>query len=265
MTIGTAGPRPACTASTTAGSLRPRARARATTLLDRYGNVDEDGTYSSPIENQTRRFFTMLGTLVQGRISVAGGAGARHQVALTIAIRYGEPAASSRAPGGDREVRILDYLAHQRKLLPALATTYALHFAQDELVAAAARRARPPRDGDRSTSTGSRELEARAAGIKAIAHLARHRARSRPAARPAAAPATSPRTGCPALKADTDVFTTFEGDNTVLLQLVAKELLTDYRDEFGELDTLGTVALRRRPGRRDGHRAHRRPRARSSG
>ena len=33
-----------------------------------------------------------------------------------------------------------------------------------------------------------------------------------------------------ALKADTDVFTTFEGDNTVLLQLAAKNLLTDYKD-----------------------------------
>jgi acyl-CoA oxidase len=43
------------------------------------------------------------------------------------------------------------------------------------------------------------------------------------------------------LKADTDVFTTFEGDNTVLLQLVAKELLTSYRDHFGELDMLGTI------------------------
>ncbi len=45
----------------------------------------------------------------------------------------------------------------------------------------------------------------------------------------------------PQLKADSDVFTTFEGDNTVLLQLVAKGLLTSYRDHFGELDTLGTV------------------------
>jgi acyl-CoA oxidase len=42
-----------------------------------------------------------------------------------------------------------------------------------------------------------------------------------------------------ALKADTDVFTTFEGDNTVLLQLAAKNLLTDYKDQFGELDPLG--------------------------
>jgi len=44
-----------------------------------------------------------------------------------------------------------------------------------------------------------------------------------------------------ALKADTDVFTTFEGDNTVLLQLVAKGLLTEYGDEFGNLDTAGMV------------------------
>jgi len=34
------------------------------------------------------------------------------------------------------------------------------------------------------------------------------------------------------LKSDTDVYTTFEGDNTVLLQLVAKSLLTDFRQEF---------------------------------
>ena len=46
-----------------------------------------------------------------------------------------------------------------------------------------------------------------------------------------------------ALKADTDVFTTFEGDNTILLQLVAKALLTGYRDDFGALDPLGTVAF----------------------
>jgi acyl-CoA oxidase len=35
-------------------------------LLNRYGDVDGDGRYSSPIESETGRFFTMLGTLVQG-------------------------------------------------------------------------------------------------------------------------------------------------------------------------------------------------------
>jgi len=46
-----------------------------------------------------------------------------------------------------------------------------------------------------------------------------------------------------ALRADTDPFTTFEGDNTLLLQLVAKSLLTGYKDQFGELDPLGMVAF----------------------
>ena len=44
-----------------------------------------------------------------------------------------------------------------------------------------------------------------------------------------------------ALRADTDVFTTFEGDNHILLQLVAKGLLTDYSSNFGDLDQLGMV------------------------
>jgi len=35
-----------------------------------------------------------------------------------------------------------------------------------------------------------------------------------------------------ALKADTDIFTTFEGDNTVLMQLVAKNLLAELKDKL---------------------------------
>src|ERR687893_1407551 len=46
-------------------------------LLDRYGEVSAGGVYTSPIEDPTRRFFTMLGTLVQGRVSgCRGGLGA---------------------------------------------------------------------------------------------------------------------------------------------------------------------------------------------
>ena len=145
-------------------TLRPRAGAARPTLLDRYGDVAADGTYTSPIENPTRRFFTMLGTLVRGRISVGGRRRRGDPLALTIAVRYGERrAASSPHPARDDEVVLLDYLAHQRRLLPALATTYALHFAQNELVALlhdvqSAAAPTPP------TSTRQRELESRAAG-----------------------------------------------------------------------------------------------------
>ncbi|MBN9618939.1 MAG: acyl-CoA dehydrogenase family protein, partial [Actinobacteria bacterium] len=215
-------------------------------LLNRYGDVAADGTYRTPIENQTARFFTMLGTLVQGRISVAGGAGSATKVALTIAIRYGEKRRQFAGPDGV-EIPVLDYLAHQRRLLPALAKTYALHFAQLELVAGLDETT-PDLDAPRDAPLDERpvehpdrrELEARAAGIKAIGTW--HATATIQACREACGGAGYlAENRLPGLKADTDVFTTFEGDNTVLLQLVAKELLTGYRDHFGELDLLGTA------------------------
>ena len=58
-------------------------------LLNRYGDVASDGTYNSPIASPGRRFFTMLGTLVQGRVSLDGAATAASALVLTIAIIYG--------------------------------------------------------------------------------------------------------------------------------------------------------------------------------
>ena len=205
-------------------------------LLNRYGDIAADGTYSTPIPSSTARFFTMLGTLIQGRISVAGGAGSAAKVALAIAIRYGEVRRQFAAPGSDEEVVLLDYRAHQRKLLPLLAKTYALHFAQGELVEQLHELFTEVVDGD----VVKRRLESSAAGIKAIGTW--HATTTIQTAREACGGAGYLAVNrLPSLKADTDVFTTFEGDNTVLLQLVAKELLTSYRTAFGELDTLGLV------------------------
>jgi len=43
------------------------------------------------------------------------------------------------------------------------------------------------------------------------------------------------------LKADSDIFTTFEGDNTVLLQLTAKSRLTYFKKQFGRLNWWDTL------------------------
>jgi acyl-CoA oxidase len=205
-------------------------------LLDRYGQVAADGTYTSPIEGAGKRFFIMIGTLIRGRISVAGSAGSATKRALTIAVRHAEQRGQFRRPGQDTDVTLLDYLAHQRRLLPALATTYALHFAQEELVADLdAQQAADQPDEQRQ-----RELESRAAGIKAATtwHATATIQACREACGGAGYLAANVLTS---LKADTDVFTTFEGDNTVLLQLVAKGLLTSYRAHFEDLGTLATA------------------------
>ena len=88
--------------------------------------------------------------------------------------------------------------------------------------------------------TVQRELESRAAGLK-VANTW-HATRTIQLCREACGGAGYlAENRLPGLKADTDVFTTFEGDNTVLLQLVAKGLLTGYRDAFGSLAGWGKV------------------------
>src|SRR4051812_45867129 len=206
-------------------------------LLDRYASVTPEGTYSSPIENPTKRFFTMLGTLIQGRVSVCGASIYATKVALDIAIRRGLTRRQF-GPPGEPEAVLMDYRTHQRRLLPALATTYALHFAQDRLRAHLHEVFSASARGKDADDRRRRELETLAAGLKAIATW--HATETIQTCREACGGAGYLKANrFAALKADTDVFTTFEGDNTVLLQLCAKNLLTDYRDQFGELDPLG--------------------------
>ena len=205
-------------------------------MLNRYAEVREDGSYHSPIENPDRRFFTMLGTLVQGRVSVGGAAISAGKVALAIAIKYGLVRRQFGAPGSDREEVLLDYGMHQRRLFPLLARTYALHFAQ-ERVAADLHEVFSSHD---ASEKDRRALESRAAGTKALAtwHATRTIQECREACGGAGYLSVN-RLG--ALRADTDVFTTFEGDNHILLQLVAKGLLTDYAGAFEDLDQLGMM------------------------
>lgn len=212
------------------GRLRfDRVRLPRDALLGRYATVTEDGRYQSPIDSPGRRFFTMLGTLVGGRVCVAAASLTASRSALAIAIRYGVRRRQFGPDGGD-EQRILDYPAQQRRLMPALATTYALHFALETLIT------------DYVTHRGddARVLEAKAAGLKAYATW--HTTRTVQVCREACGGQgylSSNR--LPSLKADTDVFATFEGDNTVLLQLVAKAVLGAFREDFFDGSVRGLV------------------------
>src|SRR5690606_17032232 len=55
-------------------------------LLDRFARVTEDGKFDSPIASDNRRFFTMLGTLVGGRIGIPRSGNSASKAGLTIAI-----------------------------------------------------------------------------------------------------------------------------------------------------------------------------------
>ena len=199
-------------------------------LLNRYGDVSAEGVYSSPIENSNRRFFTMLGNLVQGRVCISGASISAAKSALTIAVRHGLRRRQF-GPPDEQEIPILDYRTHQRRLMPLLARTYALHFAQAELT----EKFHAVFSTDQPPERDQRELESLAAGMKATTSW--HATETIQTCRECCGGAGYMSVNrFAALKADTDIFTTFEGDNTVLMLLAAKGLLTDYKDHFSELD-----------------------------
>ncbi|MGO2140956.1 MAG: acyl-CoA dehydrogenase family protein [Leucobacter sp.] len=199
-------------------------------LLNRYGDVAADGTYSSHIESPGRRFFTMIGTLVQGRVSLDGSAVRAMQAALTIAIRYGTQRRQFPGASG-RETVLMDYGQHQRRLLPRLAETYAMAFAHERLLTVFDE----VFSGVKDTDENREDLETLAAGLKSLSTWAALDTlqEAREACGGAGFIAKNRLTG---LRADLDIYVTFEGDNTVLLQLVGKRLLTDYAAQFKDGD-----------------------------
>jgi acyl-CoA oxidase len=201
-------------------------------LLDRFGSVSADGVYSSPVDSPGARFFTMIGALVEGRICIGGAGLAVARNALTTAVRWGERRRQF-GTGLERDTPLMDYLTHQRRLLPAVCESYVLQAAHDHLTAGYVELI----GGD----TGKqRDVEALAAGLKAVAtwHMVGAVQQARECC---GGKGYLAENRFAALRADSDVFVTFEGDNTVLLQLVAKTLLSDYAAQFEDLDAIGMV------------------------
>src|SRR3954453_10632189 len=202
-------------------------------LLDRFGTVSDDGVYSSPIATPGARFFTMIGALVEGRICIAGAGLAVARNALTIAVRWGERRRQF-GTGLDMDTPLMDYLTHQRRLLPRVCESYALQSAHDHLTSQYVAVLDDP------GGPQQRSVEALAAGLKAVAtwHMTEAVQNARECC---GGKGYLTENRFAALRNDSDVFVTFEGDNTVLLQLVAKTLLSDFAAQFEDLDAVGMV------------------------
>jgi acyl-CoA oxidase len=172
----------------------------------------------------------MLSTLVGGRVSVARSGLSAAKSGLTIAVRYGNRRRQF-GPKDEPEVPLLDYRTHKRRLIPRIATTYALHFALDDLTT---------RYASKGPGDDLHKVEAEANALKAYATW--HTTDTLQEAREACGgEGYRADNRIAALKADTDVFTTFEGDNTVLMLQVAKGLLSDFRREYRDMNLLGMV------------------------
>ncbi len=200
-------------------------------LLDKYGSIADDGSYFSEIENPNKRFFTMLGTLVGGRICVARAGLGGAKMALTIAIKHALQRRQFNDNKKMQEDLLMDYPSHQLRLIPLVAKAYVYHFTLNQMMFDYCNE-----DSDK------RKVETQAAGLKSIITWY------------ANSTIQECREACGGkgylienriadLKNDVDIFTTFEGDNTVLLQLAAKGVLSDFKAEFNSAGFLSVLKL----------------------
>jgi len=201
-------------------------------LLNKYGSITENGTYHSEIKNPNKRFFTMLGTLVGGRICVARAGLGGAKMALTIAIKHALKRRQFNDSVKVQEDLLMDYPTHQLRLIPLVASAYVYHVTLDKMMSLYCDESQPDK----------RKVETQVAGLKSIitwyandtiqecreacggkGYLLENRIAD--------------------LKGDVDIFTTFEGDNNVLLQLAAKGVLSDFKAEFNSAGFTSVLKL----------------------
>ena len=126
----------------------------------------------------------------------------------------------------------MDYPTHQLRLTPAIAGAYVYHFTLEEMMKRYSDDSQPDK----------RKVETQVAGLKSIITWF------------ANGTIQECREACGGkgyllenriadLKGDVDIFTTFEGDNTVLLQLAAKGILSDFRAEFNSAGFASVLKL----------------------
>lgn len=201
-------------------------------LLNKYGDINANGAYHSDIKNPNKRFFTMLGTLVGGRICVARAGLGGAKKALNIAIKH----ALKRRQFNDsikvQEDLLMDYPTHQLRLTPAVAACYVYDITLTHMMNVYSD----------TTVSDKRKVETQAAGLKSITTWF------------ANSTIQECREACGGkgyltenqitdLKGDVDIFTTFEGDNHVLLQLAAKGVLSDFKSEFNSAGFTAVLKL----------------------
>src|SRR5690606_32644530 len=147
-------------------------------------------------------------TLVQGRVSLDGSATVAAKLGLTIAIKYGDVRRQFAADANAAETVLLDYGRHQRRLLPRLAQVYAMSFAHEELL----ERFDAVFSGREDTDANRQDLETYAAALKAVSTWGclDILQESREAC---GGQGFMAENRIAPLRADMDVWVTFEGDN----------------------------------------------------
>ncbi|XP_051772682.1 acyl-coenzyme A oxidase-like protein isoform X4 [Ctenopharyngodon idella] len=203
-------------------------------LLGKFGSVSAEGLYSSPVLSKSSRFNKMLAALTPTRLGLTVQAMAAMKLGLVIAVRYSHSRRQF-GPKDQDEVKIIEHQTQHLRLMPHLAAALALTFTtryaaglMDDALC----------QGQDLQS--NRALQALVAGLKAYSTW-ENLVCLQDCRECTGGMGFMMENRIPSLKCDSDVFVTFEGDNMVMLQVVVRELLTQYTKQMGNNLVIGLI------------------------
>nr|XP_014344984.1 PREDICTED: peroxisomal acyl-coenzyme A oxidase 2 [Latimeria chalumnae] len=187
-------------------------------MLSKYSEVSPDGTYVKRGSDRIN-YFSMI--YLRTRI-VSVMAATFLSKACVIAIRYSVVQRQSELKPGEPEPKILDYQTQEQKLLPQLATAYALHFVGLSLNAFFNQVYEEI--GGKGNFSSLTELRALAAGTKALATDV-STAGVEAVRRACGGHGYSLLSGLPSIYSTLVASCSYEGENTVMLLQTARFLV----------------------------------------
>lgn len=97
-------------------------------MLSKTGDVNEEGEFITQFTDPKKRMGKSLAALSSGRVGISQNVAWNGVIAITIAIRYSAARQQFGPDGSDIEFPVIEYQAQQYRLLPHLASAYALLF-----------------------------------------------------------------------------------------------------------------------------------------
>ncbi|EGG13786.1 hypothetical protein DFA_11547 [Cavenderia fasciculata] len=199
------------------GQLRfDKVRIPLDNLLNRFSNVAEDGAYTSQFDSPVKNFAATMAPFIAGRLYIVKSSTGPARTSLTAAIRYGFYRKQF-GPTQTEEYPLMTLASHQRRLLVPLARSMTLDLYTQQLEKLLQSKRVPA------------SAHAHAAGLKAI--YSWHCVATLQVCRESCGgQGYRSENKIAEFKNDCDVNCTYEGDNTVLMQQVAKYILAISKD-----------------------------------